>query len=344
MDPQGNVVALLDSAGNCVENYRYTAFGESETFSKTTLNNPWRFSSKRYDAETGFHYFGRRYYAADIGRWTTADPAGYADGPNLYAYVHNHPMAYIDPDGQLAWFLFSIAASIALEYSLPVAVTMAEPYVGIAAASLLSGVAKGCDGSYSLNPTADPVLEVSGMALGTAVCWRKTAANLTRVGVNLARNEIAEFSIKNITAKATKAFQWHKSKDAIPQITQKTSEAAEKLLKPQQKNLTVATQEIIDAAKATRTRFVPDINAYGAHTVFRRDKLTGRINHYETFVPQANFRNPNPWETLKRFDNSGKMDAFHYNKILKKKIYEPHVHMDSCPGGVRSAEIWEIPI
>jgi len=76
-----------------------------QAFSQANVNNPWKFSSKRLDDETGFSFFGRRYYAPDIGRWITPDPAGFADGPNLYAYVHNQPLAYIDPDGQFAFLL-----------------------------------------------------------------------------------------------------------------------------------------------------------------------------------------------------------------------------------------------
>jgi hypothetical protein len=41
-------------------------------------------------------YFGRRYYAPNIGRWITPDPIGFNDGPNLYAYVHNNPLNSID--------------------------------------------------------------------------------------------------------------------------------------------------------------------------------------------------------------------------------------------------------
>lgn len=102
-DSQGNIVALIDPSGKLIESYRYTAFGEIEIFSEKAVNNPWRFSSKRFDEETGFIFFGRRYYAPEIGRWTTADPAGYADGPNLYAYVHNQPLIYIDPDGRFSF-------------------------------------------------------------------------------------------------------------------------------------------------------------------------------------------------------------------------------------------------
>jgi uncharacterized protein RhaS with RHS repeats len=35
----------------------------------------------------------------ETGRWITRDPAGFVDGPNLYAYVHGNPMRYYDPYG-----------------------------------------------------------------------------------------------------------------------------------------------------------------------------------------------------------------------------------------------------
>jgi hypothetical protein len=88
---------------------------------------------------------------------------------------------------------------------------------------------------------------------------------------------------------------------------------------------------------------VPDANATGAHTVFRKDSLTRKVTHYETYRPQTNPRNPNPWESIKRFDNSGKIDQSHFNKVLKKEIYEPHIHDSTSLGGIRPAQPWEIP-
>jgi RHS repeat-associated protein len=74
--------------------YRYSAFGEE--LSNTPTNNPWRFSSKRTDEETGLVYYGRRYYSAILGRFLTPDPAGFTDGLNLYAFVKNNPLTHID--------------------------------------------------------------------------------------------------------------------------------------------------------------------------------------------------------------------------------------------------------
>lgn len=95
-DQRGALIALADKQGKARETIRYTAYGE-ETAGKGI--SPWRFASKRYDEETGFNYFGRRYYVPSLGRWITADPFGFKDGPNLYAYVHNSPLLGCDPNG-----------------------------------------------------------------------------------------------------------------------------------------------------------------------------------------------------------------------------------------------------
>src|SRR4029077_6147994 len=39
------------------------------------------------------------YYCPETGRWITPDPAGFTDGPNLYAYVQNNPLTLFDPYG-----------------------------------------------------------------------------------------------------------------------------------------------------------------------------------------------------------------------------------------------------
>jgi RHS repeat-associated protein len=64
------------------------------------------FTSKERDAETGLDYFGARYMSAAQGRFTSPDPAGLlAAKPgnpqswNLYGYVMNNPLIYIDPNG-----------------------------------------------------------------------------------------------------------------------------------------------------------------------------------------------------------------------------------------------------
>ena len=103
-DIQGSIAALIDAnTGNLVERYAYSAFGEQDASVKTLEISPWRHSGKRWDAESGFLYFGKRYYDPVTGRWTTPDPAWFEDGPNRYAYVHNNPFIHYDPEGLFSW-------------------------------------------------------------------------------------------------------------------------------------------------------------------------------------------------------------------------------------------------
>jgi RHS repeat-associated protein len=98
----GNITQLIDPCtGTVAANYRYSAFSEEERGSDPLT--PWRYHQKREDPLTQLIYFGYRDYDCEIGGWTTPDPLGFADGPNLYAYVHHNPIAFHDPDGTTAY-------------------------------------------------------------------------------------------------------------------------------------------------------------------------------------------------------------------------------------------------
>lgn len=106
-DRLGNISCLINAVTGDVEQcYRYTAFGKRAVYSGsgTLLEEkealiPWGFSGKRLDGETGFLYFGQRFYSPAIARWLTPDPLGYCDGPNRYIFVHNDPLRLVDPTG-----------------------------------------------------------------------------------------------------------------------------------------------------------------------------------------------------------------------------------------------------
>ena len=97
-DGKGNVMVVLDSSQNPVASYRYDVFGVP--LKKTgTFDQPYRFSTKQYDKDTGVYTYEYRFYNPSIGKWMTRDPLGEAGGINLYGFVGNNAVNYYDPWG-----------------------------------------------------------------------------------------------------------------------------------------------------------------------------------------------------------------------------------------------------
>ena len=52
-----------------------------------------------YTEYDNLYYMRARYYDANLRQFISEDPAGFIDGPNLYAYVGGNPIYYVDPTG-----------------------------------------------------------------------------------------------------------------------------------------------------------------------------------------------------------------------------------------------------
>jgi RHS repeat-associated protein len=94
-----SVSSLTDPAGALANTYTYDAFG-SLTASSGTLANPFRFTGREFDAETGIYFYRARYYDQNIGRFSSEDPIGFNGGDNFYRYALNNPIRFRDPSGK----------------------------------------------------------------------------------------------------------------------------------------------------------------------------------------------------------------------------------------------------
>ncbi len=104
-DGNGNVAALFDTSGATVARYEYSPFGEVLRASGSAAKvNPFRFSTKYTDDETGLVYYGYRYYDAKNGRFINRDPIEERGGINLYGFCGNDGINQYDYLGQKSIF------------------------------------------------------------------------------------------------------------------------------------------------------------------------------------------------------------------------------------------------
>ncbi len=112
LDPMGSVRMVTDASGDVTQRYDYQVFGEEASAG----GQPRKYAGKERDPETGYDYFGGRYYANRLGRFTTVDPLYTIDENlvdpqrwNRYTYVRNNPYEYTDPDGRILETLWDVA-------------------------------------------------------------------------------------------------------------------------------------------------------------------------------------------------------------------------------------------
>ena len=94
-DGLGTVTDLTDSAGAIAKSYAYDAYG-TILESPGTLEQPYTYTGREFDAESGLYYYRARYYDPMVGRFNSADPIGLFGGMNLYRYVSNNPAGLKD--------------------------------------------------------------------------------------------------------------------------------------------------------------------------------------------------------------------------------------------------------
>jgi RHS repeat-associated protein len=102
-----HVTARVDrSTGNIVERLGYDAYGRSRVMNASFVvtggasSSIFRFGAAFWDSETGLYLMRYRSLNPELGRLITRDPIGYIGGDlNLYRFVGNNPVSYLDPTG-----------------------------------------------------------------------------------------------------------------------------------------------------------------------------------------------------------------------------------------------------
>ncbi|HKN77131.1 MAG TPA: RHS repeat-associated core domain-containing protein [Candidatus Acidoferrum sp.] len=97
-DGLGSITSLSNGAGALAQTYTFDSFGK-QTASSGSLTNPFQYTARESDPETGLYYYRARYYDPSIGRLLSEDPLGFDGGSNFYSYTGNSPVNFDDPFG-----------------------------------------------------------------------------------------------------------------------------------------------------------------------------------------------------------------------------------------------------
>ncbi len=97
-DGLGTITSLSSGAGALAQTYTFDSFG-NQTASSGSLTNPFQYTARESDPETGLYYYRARYYDPTAGRFLSEDPIGFDGGNNFYTHVENDPNNWTDPFG-----------------------------------------------------------------------------------------------------------------------------------------------------------------------------------------------------------------------------------------------------
>ncbi len=108
---QGSPVFVSTASGYLTEQQLLQAYGEvfASAQNAASWRSPYSFTGKEFDAESGLHYFGARYYLSSLGVWLSTDPlADQFANVSPYAYAANNPALFTDrwglaPDPPAWW-------------------------------------------------------------------------------------------------------------------------------------------------------------------------------------------------------------------------------------------------
>jgi RHS repeat-associated protein len=103
-DALGSTYLATNASGAVFERYAYTAFGEVTAYDTTgaVVANPstrFLYTGREWIAELGLNDHRNRFYLPSTGRWLNRDPIGENGGENLYGFVYNSSLLWVDPSG-----------------------------------------------------------------------------------------------------------------------------------------------------------------------------------------------------------------------------------------------------
>ncbi len=184
-DGLGTITSLSSGAGALAQTYTFDSFG-NQIASSGSLTNPFQYTARESDPETGLYYYRARYYDTTTGRFASEDPIEFYGGTNLYLYADDDPIVLDDPFGLYSYddFLhdasqFSAGAGDALSFGITTAVNRATG---------ADSVVNHCSGLFSAGKWTGTAI---GVAFGAAQLGRTAAYQAGEAGLGQGLRRLA---------------------------------------------------------------------------------------------------------------------------------------------------------
>jgi len=100
-DNLGSVRQIVDASGTVLDTLVYSSFGTIISETNAANGDRFKYAGGANDSLTGMNQFNRRYQRPADGNFASEDPESFGAGDaNLYRYVFNQPLRFVDPSGQ----------------------------------------------------------------------------------------------------------------------------------------------------------------------------------------------------------------------------------------------------
>ena len=112
-DHLGSANWITNDAGTPIEYIHYMPYGELwYDWQASSYNERFKFTGKERDNETGYDFFGARYYSSMFSHWLSVDPLSDEQSHiTPYAYCKWSPINRLDPDGMIDYDMVKMGLS-----------------------------------------------------------------------------------------------------------------------------------------------------------------------------------------------------------------------------------------